>query len=88
METSRGQFAFNSFTRLQESVNFLIFFSSNRISLPPSPKCECNTRAPMINGWEGTAVLTHGSLIRFGCMSYVFSIVLSNVGDEEFYAMK
>ncbi|KAJ6635399.1 PHD finger protein 12 [Pseudolycoriella hygida] len=47
----------------------------SRISLPPLPQCDCNTRAPMINGWEGTAVLTHGSLIRFGCISYVFSVV-------------
>lgn len=60
--------------------NFILY----RISLPNPPKCECNTRAPMINGWEGTAVLTHGSLIRFGCVSYVFSIVVSNFADEEF----
>lgn len=26
-------------------------------------------------GWEGTAVLNHGSLLRFGCISFVFSIV-------------
>ncbi|KAG4078348.1 hypothetical protein HA402_013058 [Bradysia odoriphaga] len=55
-----------------------------RIALPTHPKCQCNTKAPMINGWEGTAVLTHGSLIRFGCVSYVFSIVLANDGDDEF----
>lgn len=73
----------NSVMRLVE-CRLINIFPLNRMSLPPSPKCECNTRAPMINGWEGTAVLTHGSLIRFGCMSYVFSIVLSNVGDEEF----
>jgi len=59
-------------------------YEISRMSLPAPPKCKCNTRAPMINGWEGTAVLTHGSLIRFGCVSFVFSIVLSNVADEEF----
>lgn len=26
-------------------------------------------------GWEGSAVLNHGSLLRFGCVSFVFSIV-------------
>lgn len=26
-------------------------------------------------GWEGSAILNHGSLLRFGCVSFVFSIV-------------
>ncbi|CAH0548546.1 unnamed protein product [Brassicogethes aeneus] len=26
-------------------------------------------------GWEGSAILNHGSLLRFGCISFVFSIV-------------
>nr|XP_022920413.1 PHD finger protein 12 isoform X2 [Onthophagus taurus] len=26
-------------------------------------------------GWEGPAILNHGSLLRFGCVSFVFSIV-------------
>jgi hypothetical protein len=25
-------------------------------------------------GWEGTALLNHGSYLRFGCMQFVFSI--------------
>lgn len=25
--------------------------------------------------WEGVVVLTHGSLLQFGCLSFVFSIV-------------
>ncbi len=28
-------------------------------------------------GWEGTAVLHHGSFIKFGCLHFVFSIVES-----------
>lgn len=26
-------------------------------------------------GWEGSAILSHGALIRFGCIAFVFSIV-------------
>lgn len=24
--------------------------------------------------WEGSAVLAHGTLLRFGCLSFVFSV--------------
>lgn len=24
--------------------------------------------------WEGSAVLAHGSLLRFGCLTFVFSV--------------
>ncbi|XP_017781995.1 PREDICTED: PHD finger protein 12 [Nicrophorus vespilloides] len=41
--------------------------SGNR-HLPPE---EQNNSA----GWEGSALLHHGSLLRFGCVSFVFSIV-------------
>ena len=32
-------------------------------------------------GWEGTAVLHHGSYIRVGCLQFVFSIVDQNQHD-------
>lgn len=43
----------------------------------PKPECKCSTinEPPMLPGaWEGTAILNHGTLIRFGCLSFVFSI--------------
>lgn len=51
----------------------IVFFS---MAAPTKPECQCSsTDFPMIPGaWEGSAVLYHGSLIRFGCMSFVFSI--------------
>jgi hypothetical protein len=42
--------------------------------------CECKGR-PMIAGWEGTALLQHGNLLKFGCLSFVFSVV-NNVEIE------
>lgn len=44
---------------------------------PPKPYCRCSPHddMPMVNGaWEGTAILQHGSLLRFGCLAFVFSI--------------
>ncbi|XP_017012503.2 PHD finger protein 12 [Drosophila takahashii] len=41
------------------------------------PACRCTNGAPvpMVAGaWEGSAVLAHGSLLRFGCLSFVFSV--------------
>ncbi|CAH1994433.1 unnamed protein product [Acanthoscelides obtectus] len=41
-------------------------------------KLECccsNNQDDLRKGWEGSAVLSHGSLLRFGCVSFVFSIV-------------
>lgn len=39
--------------------------------------CKCGPLPPpeLTAGWEGTAILNHGSLIRFGCITFVFSIV-------------
>lgn len=42
--------------------------------LSPTQSCKCSANLPLIGGWEGTAILTHGSLIKFGCVSFVFSI--------------
>lgn len=44
-----------------------------------SPYCECKGRHSMnIAAWEGTALLQHGHLLKFGCLSFVFSIVENN----------
>lgn len=50
---------------------------------PPLPACDCVDRPKMIQGWEGTAIVGHGALLRFGCLSYVFSIAEFDVPDEE-----
>ncbi|XP_068159975.1 PHD finger protein 12 [Drosophila tropicalis] len=53
----------------------------NRMAPVVKPSCRCLQRnsgdgsPPMISGaWEGSAVLAHGSLLRFGCLSFVFSV--------------
>jgi len=47
-----------------------------------SPYCECKGRYPMIQAWEGTALLQHGYLLKFGCLSFVFSTVEDKVEIE------
>ncbi|XP_070504557.1 PHD finger protein 12 [Chironomus tepperi] len=47
-----------------------------------SPYCQCKGRYPMIQAWEGTALLQHGYLLKFGCLSFVFSIVEDKVEIE------
>ncbi|CAH1118667.1 unnamed protein product [Phaedon cochleariae] len=37
--------------------------------------CCANHPEELKKGWEGSAILSHGSLLRFGCVSFVFSIV-------------
>ena len=44
--------------------------------------CECKGRCPMIAGWEGTALLQHGYLLKFGCLSFVFSITEYDSGND------
>jgi len=43
-------------------------------------KCNCRASASSLiggsgAGWEGTAILHHGSYVKFGCLHFVFSIV-------------
>ncbi|XP_030378116.1 PHD finger protein 12 [Scaptodrosophila lebanonensis] len=48
-----------------------------RLASAVKPACRCLNAepAPMMPGaWEGSAVLAHGTLIRFGCLSFVFSV--------------
>ncbi|VDL97043.1 unnamed protein product [Schistocephalus solidus] len=40
-------------------------------SPPPSDGQECSPA----RGWEGSAVLRHGSVLQFGCYSFIFSLV-------------
>ena len=44
-----------------------------------SRKCSCRTSSSSLiggsgAGWEGTALLNHGSYIKFGCLQFVFSV--------------
>ncbi|XP_055323357.1 PHD finger protein 12 [Sitodiplosis mosellana] len=52
-----------------------------RMSAPELPNCKCKSYPQLEQGWEGSAVLTHGSLIRFGCLAYVFSVI-DNIIEE------
>lgn len=40
--------------------------------------CHCDRRPPdeqpTACGWEGSAILNHGSLINFGCLEFTFSV--------------
>ncbi|XP_020802673.1 PHD finger protein 12 isoform X2 [Drosophila serrata] len=49
----------------------------NKLAPIVKPACRCTNAGPvpMVAGaWEGSAVLAHGSLLRFGCLSFVFSV--------------
>jgi hypothetical protein len=48
------------------------------------PACNCKTRNPMVKGgWEGSAILQHGSLLKFGCIAFVFSVADYDSGIED-----
>lgn len=36
--------------------------------------CGCARRPSITAGWEGSALLKHGYLVKFGCESFIFSI--------------
>uniref|UniRef100_A0A8W7PT79 PHD finger protein 12 n=1 Tax=Anopheles coluzzii TaxID=1518534 RepID=A0A8W7PT79_ANOCL len=51
----------------------------------PLCKCSPERRIPTrACGWEGSAILYHGALIRFGCHAFVFTIVDFDEGQDEF----
>ncbi|KAJ8956226.1 hypothetical protein NQ318_014957 [Aromia moschata] len=53
-------------------------FESKMSAVDCIDKMECccsNNPEELKKGWEGSAILNHGSLLRFGCVSFVFSIV-------------
>ncbi|KAL0994185.1 hypothetical protein UPYG_G00118880 [Umbra pygmaea] len=46
---------------------------------PSGPGCDCKASSSSLiggsgAGWEGTALLHHGSFVKLGCMQFVFSI--------------
>ena len=48
--------------------------------LQPMRQCQCRSSSSSLiggsgAGWEGTALLHHGSYIKLGCLQFVFSIV-------------
>lgn len=45
------------------------------MAAPARPRCACSKRSPLDAGWEGTALLSHAVLIRFGCLAFAFSVV-------------
>ncbi|KAL7745689.1 hypothetical protein ACLKA6_009895 [Drosophila palustris] len=49
----------------------------------PACRCQIGPDVPMVPGaWEGSAVLAHGSLLRFGCLSFVFSVPSTDLMKE------
>lgn len=53
-------------------------FEGKMIAVDGQDRTECscgNAPEDVKGGWEVSAVLYHGSLLRFGCVSFVFSIV-------------
>ncbi|KAF5280728.1 hypothetical protein FQA39_LY18011 [Lamprigera yunnana] len=37
--------------------------------------CTTSTVETVTEGWEGSAIVNHGALLRFGCINFVFSII-------------
>lgn len=64
----------------RENNNFLSSTSMTNIA---KPVCGCVT-LPKISGWEGTAILYQGSFLKFGCLSFLFTITDYDNGNEEF----
>jgi len=47
-------------------------------SVLSTASCQCDTRIDTSlfqSGWDGSAILRHGSLIEFGCLKFVFAYV-------------
>lgn len=63
-------------------IVFSIIKFSYRMAAFELPQCQCITYPPLSKGWEGSAILSHGALLRFGCLAYVFSIVNTPIIDE------
>lgn len=54
------------------------FCLSNNNEIQSNQSLSSSSTSSSSSGWEGSAVLSHGSLLRFGCVSFVFSIVECN----------
>uniref|UniRef100_A0A182QMV5 PHD finger protein 12 n=1 Tax=Anopheles farauti TaxID=69004 RepID=A0A182QMV5_9DIPT len=63
------------------------FYATKCMADRPLPVCKCapERRIPTrARGWEGTAILYHGALVRFGCHAFIFTIVDYDDGQDEF----
>lgn len=60
------------------------FLSSTSMADVTQTKCNCFIPNPKISGWEGTAIIHQGSIIKFGCMSFVFTITNYDTSAEDF----
>lgn len=52
-----------------------IWLLIHRMAAPEYMLCKCQSYPPLARGWEGSAILTHGTLVRFGCLAYVFAVI-------------
>ncbi|XP_053659189.1 PHD finger protein 12 [Anopheles marshallii] len=63
------------------------FYASTCMADRALPLCKCSSERRIPTracGWEGSAILYHGALIRFGCHAFVFTIVDYDDGQDEF----
>ncbi len=73
-------------TALSDSENFSQTMSSKHRLHHVTGAVDCVCSADEVSGqssWEGSAILNHGSRIRFGCMEFLFIIV-----DYEFVSAR
>ncbi|XP_053670092.1 PHD finger protein 12 [Anopheles nili] len=62
------------------------FYASTSMADRPLPVCQCapERRIPTrACGWEGSAILYHGAMLRFGCHAFIFTIVDYDDGGDE-----
>ncbi|XP_065095077.1 uncharacterized protein LOC135716699 [Ochlerotatus camptorhynchus] len=60
------------------------FLSSTSMADISQTGCDCTNPNPKISGWEGTAILYQGAVLKFGCLSVVFTITNYDNNTEEF----
>ena len=63
-----------------ELVCTLVLTATGVFCVQSKQWCNCKTSSSSLiggsgAGWEGTAVLHHGSYIKLGCVQFVFSLV-------------
>ncbi|KPJ12927.1 PHD finger protein 12 [Papilio machaon] len=61
------------------TLSYSVMRPNGALTVRPSweedEECRCGSAAPGGGGaWEGSALLSHGALLQFGCCRYVFSI--------------
>lgn len=60
------------------------FLSSTCMADASHTGCDCTNPNPKISGWEGTAILYQGAVLKFGCLSFVFTITNYDLSTVEF----